>query len=622
MKYDRKYLASYILLLIGFVIILREFIGGRSLWVDEAMLALNMEKPFSQLLLPLDYNQTAPMLFLYLSKAFTLVFGISDYSLRITPLIFGLGSLYLFFLISKKILNKYAAAFSMLLFILSYKLIYYSHEFKHYSAEVFFSLLFFYLFLEIREKRLDIRKAALIGLVGILACGFTFNSAFVLSMFLVFCLYFFIREKDRKGIASLALPAVMWGAGLGAEYFFVYLGNPNFQFGPLLDYWAEGYMPFPPRSLEELLWLPNAIKDFFIFISNTDTILTGRFPVIVDIYACLFIAFFVIGTVYAFRCKKAFIPVYGLGLIFLAIIASALNIIPFGDRLALYIVPLILLVCAMGIYYVFIWVSKAHKAIAVCFLILLFFLPAIPKVYHLAEPTYKVEIKPVVNYYLRNRKPGDKVFIEIDINSYYPPQFFFYTGENFDFSNADGSGEKDLPEIKEEVLGYERVWVIGDIGKLKNYGEIIDSYRVETLASRWPFGFLREDIIHLNKPNAQIFLYDFRQYELEEFINKFYLYGKGRSATGEELFNWTRKILKSPQAIGELSDNLLEAEMGNKEFVAVLYKVLLDREPDDDGLEHWVSILEQGSSREEVIERILGSGEFKVRLERDFGIQW
>ncbi|MGM0368723.1 MAG: DUF4214 domain-containing protein [Actinomycetota bacterium] len=622
MKYDRKYLASYILLFIGFVIILREFIGGRSLWVDEAMLALNIDKPFSQLLLPLDYNQTAPILFLYLSKVFTLVFGISDYSLRVTPLLFGLGSLYLFFLISKKILNKYAAAFSMLLFILSYKLIYYCNEFKHYSAEVFFSLFFFYLFLEVREKGLDIKKAALIGIAGVVACGLTFNSAFVLSMFLVFCLYFFIREKNRKGIASLALPAVMWGAALGTEYFFVYLGNPNFQFEPLLDYWAGGYMPFPPKSLEELLWLPRTIKEFFIFISNTDTILTGRFPVIIDIYAYLFIVFFVIGTVYAFRDKKAFLPAYGSGLIFLAIIASALNIIPFGDRLALYIVPLVLLVCALGIYYVFIWARKVHKSLAIAFLILLFFLPAIPKVYHLAEPTYKVEIKPVVNYYLENRKPGDKVFIEIDINSYYPPQFFFYTGENFDFTNVDGSGEKDLPEIREAVLGYERVWVIGDIGKLKNYGEIVDSYKVETLASRWPFEFLREDIIHLNKPNAQIFLYDFRQYELEEFINKFYVYGKDRNANGEELFNWTKKILKSPLAIRELSGNLLEAGLKNKEFIAVLYKVLLDREPDDAGLEHWVSTLEQGSRREEIIEKIINSGEFKARLERDFGIQW
>ena len=99
MSEKSKNTVLYILLFLGFVIIVREYTGGRSLWVDEAMLALNMNRSFSELLKPLYYNQTSPILFLFAARFFTLIFGISDYSLRILPLISGLGSLYIFFLI-------------------------------------------------------------------------------------------------------------------------------------------------------------------------------------------------------------------------------------------------------------------------------------------------------------------------------------------------------------------------------------------------------------------------------------------------------------------------------------------------------------------------------------------
>ena len=80
MSEKSKNTVLYILLFLGFVIIVREYIGGRSLWVDEAMLALNMNRSFSELLKPLYYNQTSPILFLFAARFFTLIFGISDYS--------------------------------------------------------------------------------------------------------------------------------------------------------------------------------------------------------------------------------------------------------------------------------------------------------------------------------------------------------------------------------------------------------------------------------------------------------------------------------------------------------------------------------------------------------------
>ena len=56
-------------LVAGIVFRLVQFFAARSLWLDESMLALNIaSRSFGELLRPLDYNQVAPPLFLWLAR--------------------------------------------------------------------------------------------------------------------------------------------------------------------------------------------------------------------------------------------------------------------------------------------------------------------------------------------------------------------------------------------------------------------------------------------------------------------------------------------------------------------------------------------------------------------------
>ena len=63
------------------------------------------------------------------------------------------------------------------------------------------------------------------------------------------------------------------------------------------------------------------------------------------------------------------------------------------------------------------------------------------------------------------------------------------------------------------------------------------------------------------------------------------------------------------------SEEYLSYRKTDEEFITDLYEVLLGRTPDQNGLDNWLSILESGGSRVQVIDGIVNSEEFKLRVE-------
>ena len=502
---DLKQIFLYIILFIGIAFILREYIGGRSFWLDEAALGINMFKSFKDLLEPLNESQMAPILFLYAAKIPALFLGISDYSLRIIPLLSGIGSLVIFFLLSKQFLNKTAAIISLSLFILSDKLIYYATEFKQYSTEVFFSILLFYLFVLITENGLDVKKSILLGLVGIVAIWSSYTAIIIALSTAICLLYYFIKNKNKKGIIKTLIIGSIWLLNITGEYLF-YIKTSTYKIVDMSYYWSFAFMPFPPKTTSDILWLPKSIKEFFIYIYRNDSNLLSNYtPLIKDIFCYMLIAFFIGGIVYTFLKKKGHISIFVLITFILAIIASAIKKYPFNERTILYIAPLILFFAAIGIWLAIKYLSKIHISISILLLIFIFFLPTLSGIYHLIEPTYKNEVKSVINYYNENKKSGDKLYVD----KYYLVQFEFYS----DADLIDYTDNQDIEEIKKGILGKERVWAIGDNEEFRRCGKIIDYYKIRTLAvilsEKWPFNYISNKLIHLNDPNAEIYLYDF-----------------------------------------------------------------------------------------------------------------
>src|SRR4029079_18028527 len=76
----------------GVVLRAIEFTRNRPLWLDEAMLALNIaSRPLAQLARPLDYDQSAPLLYLWIERIAVTLGGVNERSLRVLPFSRGLA---------------------------------------------------------------------------------------------------------------------------------------------------------------------------------------------------------------------------------------------------------------------------------------------------------------------------------------------------------------------------------------------------------------------------------------------------------------------------------------------------------------------------------------------------
>jgi len=85
----------------GFILRTMQYSFNRSLWLDESILALNIvNRTFYGLTKPLEYNQGAPLLFLFAQKLVISVFGNSDYALRAFPYFASIISLVLVYYVA------------------------------------------------------------------------------------------------------------------------------------------------------------------------------------------------------------------------------------------------------------------------------------------------------------------------------------------------------------------------------------------------------------------------------------------------------------------------------------------------------------------------------------------
>jgi len=215
---DWNKIGTIIIYSIPNLLILFVFYSNRSLFLDGLNLARNVaEGSFSDISQPLKYEQSAPILFLYLSKISTLIFGVSEYSLRLLPLISGLGCLFFFKSTIDKLLSSKYVLLGVFCLGTHAMFIRYATEYKQYMTDALVSILLIWLALKL--SKLSKKNTIIIGLCGTIAIWLSMPSIFILVGLI--CYYVHIQYTNRDSQFPTIILATWFTINFALEYFFI-----------------------------------------------------------------------------------------------------------------------------------------------------------------------------------------------------------------------------------------------------------------------------------------------------------------------------------------------------------------------------------------------------------------
>ena len=403
------WVAVWVALIGGAGVRLLNYWANRSLWHDEACLALNIVgRSFRGLLQPLDYIQAAPVGFLMLEKLSAITLGGSEYALRLWPLLAGIASLPLFFAVARRTITPRAAAIGLGLFATSGPLIYYSGEVKQYSSDVMIGLLILWVAVEPPGRLRPGAWLIRIGMVGAISIWFSHPAVFVLGGVGLALLGF---RQDRVCFRSDVIALlIIWIVSFLNNYV---LFTRATQANPSLNrMWAEGFITFPPASLGDcgrgLLLLSRAFSD----PTGLSLPVGGA-------------ALAILGGIALGRARPRSLALIA-GPIALALAASALGKYPFSGRLILFAAPLLIMLIAAGIDALWGRSGRVRRLLSLAIIIGLLVGPIQGTVRSTIAPGGREELRDVLRAIAQDLKPGDVIYV------YYAARYaFLYYRDEF-----------------------------------------------------------------------------------------------------------------------------------------------------------------------------------------------
>ncbi len=241
-RYSRYWI--WVAISLGLVLRAAQYVTNRSLWLDEAYLALNvLHRPVTGLFKPLEYHQGAPFGFLLLEKLATKLAGNSELALRAVPLALGVLGLLFFARLAKLYVSPCAVPAAVSLFAFCGPLIYYSSEAKQYSSDVAFTLLLLWLLSRLADAPLTTGELVRAALLGAFSVWFSHPAAFVLSGGGLALLSFALIHHERRRVVRLSCICGIWALSF-LGYYMISLHRLS-EDGELLNFWRNYFPPQP-----------------------------------------------------------------------------------------------------------------------------------------------------------------------------------------------------------------------------------------------------------------------------------------------------------------------------------------------------------------------------------------
>jgi hypothetical protein len=385
---------AWALAALGIVLRLRQFAFRRSLWNDEASLALNIVgRTFGGLTRPLALEQGAPVGFLWMEKAVTEVLGPNEYALRLVPLVAGVASVLVFRSLAVRVLPPLGSWVAIALFAVSPALVYYASESKQYGVDVAAVVILAWFMAWILDGPLSTRNCVGFGLVASVLVWCSYPAIFLAFGVSLVVIVVNVRRRHWERMALFMGASLVWAASVGVEYLVSLRklhGDPA-----LLGYWMFAFAPRPLRVGTTVTWLRQDIRAVAAYPWHLAVLPLAVVMLLLGLAMLLWRS-----------------PAIGLLILVLGgimIVAGVAHEYPLADRLVLFSIPFVCL-CVGGV----LLVSRRPPVQVLCVLLVLVVTGAefSTAASAITSPYTKTEVREAYVAMLAHRHPGDAVLVE------------------------------------------------------------------------------------------------------------------------------------------------------------------------------------------------------------------
>ncbi len=398
-------------LAIGGLIRLLAYLADRPFWIDEAMLSLNIaSRSFVDLLRPLDYNQTAPVVFLWAERLIIKIAGVNEFALRALPLAAGIAIVPATWWLARRASSARVALTATALAAISPALVYYANDAKPYSIDGLITIALLGLTfdtLHMPSSKRAWQRLLIAGGIGVLIST---TACFILSGIATALLLASPWRVHPEAQKRLAAALLVWGG----PFLILYLAlqrpaaaNPYLQRFWEASFLTPGSATFLPHAWEtvkEIYW-PTIVG----FPPNFATGILGT--ELVDGLTVMLVVPTLVGVVWVARQRGVVVLALLLTPLLAVATASALHLYPIALRLVLFALPLMVLFTAAGLTAAAQASPRVLRPTVLACIILFFVLPACWMNGYRLHEWRKDDIRAVVEGLERRRRPGTPIYV-------------------------------------------------------------------------------------------------------------------------------------------------------------------------------------------------------------------
>jgi hypothetical protein len=167
---------------LGIALRLSDYLRNYSLNHDDICLALNLiQRDAAGLMRTLDFDQAAPLGFLWMERLVVVAIGYHERALRLLPLLFGCAALPLMWRVAIELMPDFEAIIALGLFAFSQALIEAGAQVKPYSLDLLAALVILAVCLPLLGEAIERGQLIVAGTAGSLLLWFSFPAVFVLA---------------------------------------------------------------------------------------------------------------------------------------------------------------------------------------------------------------------------------------------------------------------------------------------------------------------------------------------------------------------------------------------------------------------------------------------------------